>query len=101
MNGPVLLFSNRGMRALFLHRNSRSRLAKTGSVDMGLNGNFTAYSPTNLGKFSHVFTHPGGDGHSAAEKFPPIWHCTSTSGSPLFGTLIKKFKAQVKSNILM
>ena len=48
MNGPVLLFVNRGMRALFLHLNSRSRFAKTGSVDTGLNGNFTAYSPTNL-----------------------------------------------------
>ena len=86
MNGPVLLSLNRGMRALFLQTNSLSRFAKTASVDTGLNGNLTAYSPTNLGKLVHVFTQPGGEGHTGAEKFPPSWHCTSTSGSPLLGT---------------
>ena len=70
----MLLSLNRGIRALFLQTNSRSRFAKTASVDTGLKGNFTAYSPTNLGKLVHVLTHPGGEGHSGAEKFPPSWH---------------------------
>ena len=69
-----------------MHTNSLSRFANTWSVDTGLNGNFTALAPVNLGKFVHVFTHPGGSGQSGAEKLPPMLHWTSISGSPLFGT---------------